>query len=336
MVAVSVVIPVYNVASFLPRCLDSVLNQTFSDWEAVCVNDGSTDASGEILAEYAARDSRIRVITKSNGGLSDARNVGTAAARGDYVLYLDSDDFIHRQTLEITHKLATQENADVVAFRYDRAFHKKLSRMLSRGEDIRGLLPAARSREYNANKVAFRVTDDMLKYATERNHKIGGRWQLRHCFPVLYLYRRELIADLPFIRGIIMEDFPWYCSMMLRRPRTVITNLPLYFYMPNPASILNSSKALRMVESIATGVGHVYGLYSRDASPREMRRINREFLWPFIITAMRKTGEITNKLDVDMARRGFENLAATGALDNPPNRRARKYRRRIFDFVNEK
>ena len=79
---ISVIIPVYNVEKYLRRCLDSVLAQTFTDWEAICVNDGSSDNSAQILAEYAERDPRFKIITKENGGVSDSRNAGIAIARG--------------------------------------------------------------------------------------------------------------------------------------------------------------------------------------------------------------------------------------------------------------
>ncbi len=99
----SIIIPVYNVEPYLRECLDSVLQQTFSDWEAVCVDDGSTDGSAGILQEYASRDNRIKVITKPNGGLSSARNTGLNNAIGDYILFLDSDDWIEPNTLECIH-----------------------------------------------------------------------------------------------------------------------------------------------------------------------------------------------------------------------------------------
>ena len=106
MPAISVIIPIYNVEKYLRRCLDSVKNQTFQDWEAICVNDGSPDNSAAILAEFAAGDARFKVVNKENGGLSDARNAGMQVATGEYILYLDSDDFIHPQTLEIAHRMA--------------------------------------------------------------------------------------------------------------------------------------------------------------------------------------------------------------------------------------
>ena len=96
----SIIIPVYNVENYLRDCLDSVLGQSFSDWEAVCVNDGSTDHSVSILEEYASRDNRITVISQPNGGLSAARNTGLNAAKGDYVIFLDSDDWLEADALK--------------------------------------------------------------------------------------------------------------------------------------------------------------------------------------------------------------------------------------------
>lgn len=96
---ISVVIPVYNSAKYLHECLDSVCSQTFKDWEIIAVDDGSPDESPAILDEYAARDSRIRVIHKANGGVSAARNDGLAAATGGYVLFVDSDDWLAQDAL---------------------------------------------------------------------------------------------------------------------------------------------------------------------------------------------------------------------------------------------
>ena len=126
MPAISIIIPVYNVEKYLRRCLDSVLNQTFTDWQAICVNDGSPDGSGEILAEYAARDSRFIIVNKENGGLSDARNAGLPHATGEYIMYLDSDDFIHPQTMEIAYHMARRDNSDIVSFTYDRVYRPQL------------------------------------------------------------------------------------------------------------------------------------------------------------------------------------------------------------------
>ena len=90
----SIIIPVYNVEKYLRECLDSVKGQTSPDWEAVCVNDGSTDGSEFILKEYAKKDSRFRIVTKTNGGLSSARNAGLEIAKGEFIGFVDSDDWV--------------------------------------------------------------------------------------------------------------------------------------------------------------------------------------------------------------------------------------------------
>lgn len=96
----SIIIPVYNVEAYLRECLDSVLNQTFPDWEAICVNDGSTDQSEKILEEYAQKDGRIHCFTKANGGTSTARNVGLKEAKGEYIVFLDGDDWLELNALQ--------------------------------------------------------------------------------------------------------------------------------------------------------------------------------------------------------------------------------------------
>lgn len=96
----SIIIPVYNVELYLRECLDSVLNQTFADWEVVCIDDGSTDGSLAIVEEYADKDSRIRALSQKNAGTAAARNTGLKAAKGDYIFFLDSDDWLEKNALQ--------------------------------------------------------------------------------------------------------------------------------------------------------------------------------------------------------------------------------------------
>lgn len=116
----SLIIPVFNVEKYLGDCLDSVLNQSFQDWEAVCVNDGSTDGSLSILAEYAAKDARIKVVSQANAGTAVARNTGLKEASGDYIFFLDSDDWLEANALQI---LAEKLNGeDMLCFSGKRYF----------------------------------------------------------------------------------------------------------------------------------------------------------------------------------------------------------------------
>lgn len=115
---ISVIIPVFNVEKFLPQCLDSVTGQTFADIEIICIDDGSTDKSPEILSRYADRDPRIRIISRTNGGLSAARNAGLKIARGKYIFFIDSDDWIEPNTLEKLFAAAENTGADLTCVHF--------------------------------------------------------------------------------------------------------------------------------------------------------------------------------------------------------------------------
>lgn len=118
-VAISVLVPVYNVENTLDRCLKSILNQTFKDFEIILVNDGSTDNSGALCDEYAKKYDNISVIHKENEGLGPTRNAGIRAAKGEYVYHCDSDDWLKEDLLEKAYKAAVETEAEVVVFGYD-------------------------------------------------------------------------------------------------------------------------------------------------------------------------------------------------------------------------
>ena len=117
---ISVVLPVYNAERFLRQCLDSIINQTLRNIEIICVDDGSTDGSLAILREYAARDARVIIVTQENKGAGAARNKGIEVARGEYLSFLDSDDFFELSMLEKARAKAVKDNADIVVWQCDR------------------------------------------------------------------------------------------------------------------------------------------------------------------------------------------------------------------------
>ena len=116
MPAISLIIPLYNAEKYLRPCLDSAKNQTFEDIEIICINDGSTDNTADIVNEYVAEDSRFRLIEQENAGCSMARNHGLKSAMSPYVALLDQDDVLHPQAMEVLHHLITKYNADVAEF----------------------------------------------------------------------------------------------------------------------------------------------------------------------------------------------------------------------------
>lgn len=121
-IKVSVILPVYNVEKYLRQCLDSIMNQTLEDIEIICVDDGSTDSSAEIIKEYAEKDSRVTALYQENGGAGAARNNGLRHARGKYLSFLDSDDFFACNMLEEAYNCAEQYNADFVVFNSNQYF----------------------------------------------------------------------------------------------------------------------------------------------------------------------------------------------------------------------
>ena len=112
---ISVIVPVYNVEQYLPRCIDSILDQTFTDFELLLIDDGSKDKSGEICDNYAKKDSRIRVFHKENGGVSSARNLGLYNAKGKYIAFIDADDWVENEYLRIMYKHGEEECADIIS-----------------------------------------------------------------------------------------------------------------------------------------------------------------------------------------------------------------------------
>jgi len=110
---ISVILPIYNVAPYLGRCLDSILQNTYRDLEVICVNDGSTDDSEEILRDYAGKDDRIILVNKENGGVSAARNTGLTHARGEYIAFVDPDDWVHEKYFEVLLNILEDTSADV-------------------------------------------------------------------------------------------------------------------------------------------------------------------------------------------------------------------------------
>ncbi len=118
---ISIIVPVYNSEKYIRKCLDSIAFQTFTDWECILINDGSTDESGAICDEYALKDSRFKVIHKANEGVSKTRNLGIKTAIGNWIGFVDSDDWIEAETYETAYKIATETNSDLVQWGYCRS-----------------------------------------------------------------------------------------------------------------------------------------------------------------------------------------------------------------------
>lgn len=284
---ISVIIPVYKAERWLPRCLDSLSAQTFTDWEAICVDDGSSDGSGKILDEYAARDARFVVLHQENGGVSRARNLALEKVRGEFLLFVDSDDFIHPQLMEICLTAARRDESDMVAFTYDRKFRARLTlrHFLGLNEKTEMHYP-----RYELTSLETKLTTNIFRYATERKavvphpadeHPVDKRWAVKHCQPWRCLYRTERIRHIHFIDGIIYEDFPWWSLVMLAVRKTTILNLPLYYYYPNFGSYIHSASQDYRIESLQKAMAAIEIEMAAKASSAQYDAWNRNFREPF-------------------------------------------------------
>lgn len=332
---ISIIIPMYNVEKYLRRCLDSVKNQTFQDWQAVLVDDGSPDKSGDIAEEYAACDKRFVVIHKKNGGLSDARNFGMQKATGKYVMYLDSDDFIHPQTMEIAYTIAKKNNSDIVSFTYDRFYRPQLMVYHKLGLKTDNIVPFGIKKIYDIDKIKTRTTNDVFELATERTHNRvdpNRKWLIKHCQVWKNLYKRSLIKDIMFIKGILFEDFPWWSAVMLRRPRVTVVPLPLYYYIPNFGGIVLSAKQLKIMKSLCVGIKSSYELYSENADDEQMQKWQSQFMWYFIRWAFRKIKYLKTDEEIKSARDEFIEMNKKGVFNDVPNEWY-NLREQIYEFI---
>ena len=216
---ISVIIPVYRVEPYLRQCVDSVLGQTYRDLEVILVDDGSPDHCPQICDEYAARDARVRVIHKENGGLSSARNCGVAAATGEYGLFLDSDDYWNDSTaVEQLVKRQRVFPSDVLSFawyKYDEA--TKNSTLAFSAEDM----PAS-----------LTTSEQQLDYLTGNGLYIASACNKLTAMP--------LLKAKPFESGMLSEDIEWAARLMAAADRFDYCNLAFYCYRQRADSITHS------------------------------------------------------------------------------------------------
>ena len=215
---ISIIVPVYQVEQYLDRCVESVLAQTFRDFECILVDDGSTDTSGRMCDDYAHRDPRFSVIHKENGGLSSARNVAIPRARGEYLCFLDSDDTLHPRALELMLSTLEHSGADLVS-----APLQEFSTDTPRFPEL-GELP-----------MTVLGQEAFIDHLLPENF---GRICVTACGK---LYHREIFDAIRYPEGKIYEDLHVYLDVLLRCSRIAVLEEPLYYYYTNPASITRSS-----------------------------------------------------------------------------------------------
>lgn len=313
---VDIIIPVYNTEPFLRRCLNSIRKQTCKLWRAICIDDGSTDGSPAILDEYAAKDSRFVVVHQANGGLSNARNAGLAIANAEYVMFVDSDDFIHPQTLDISLRLIERDGTDLVSWYKDVLYYNIQLRLMHKlKKSTVNTIPWRMRFRYNMLMIRSVVTDDALKHASDWRHP-ELKFPIKHCYVWRHLIRRSLIKNLKFIDGLKYEDIPWWSELLLKPVRATITHLPLYYYYNNNSSISQATDGVPRLAAQLTGLWHAYKLYEKNGDAERMQLWSQNIKWAILVGSSKVLRTMEGKPGADALRKDIARLAKTGFFDD--------------------
>ena len=212
-ILVSVIVPVYNVEEYLGRCVDAILAQSYRNLEIILVDDGAKDSSGRICDEYAEKDPRVRVIHKKNGGLSSARNAGIDIARGDYLEFVDSDDWIEPDAVESLLELAVAHQVELVlGGRWDVSSRT--------GNKKKGLCPR-KQEVISGEELVGRIF----------------RWDNCDSSACDKLFSRRLFREVRFPEGVVCEDVPVMYRIVLDAGRVALLDRPVYNYYHRSGSI---------------------------------------------------------------------------------------------------
>lgn len=218
---ISIIIPVYNVEKYLKRCLDSIINQTFKDLEIICINDGSTDDSQKILDEYAAKDPRIKVLNQKKSGPSTARNLGISLASGEYISFIDSDDWIDLDFYEKLYTSAKKYDADIA---------------------IAGII------RLNAHRRKFllNIPEEKIYTNTDEKFKICNCPDLNYTCNKIYKLGKIKKFELKFKEGVVYEDIIYTPQVIYYLDKLVTVPNTYYYYWRTPNSIVaTKSKAFK-------------------------------------------------------------------------------------------
>ncbi len=211
---ISIIVPIYNVEKYLSKCIESLLNQTYTNIEILLVNDGSTDNSKKICEQFKGKDSRIKLINKENGGLSDARNKGLQKSIGKYITFVDSDDYVEKNYIETLYSLITKFNSEIAIadFRVIKGDKQKIKE-----KDIK---------EYCIT--SEKAIDEML---------YSDFYYISACSK---LYKKELFENVEFPKGKMFEDVGTTYKLIIKANKIACTNKKIYNYVIRNNSITTS------------------------------------------------------------------------------------------------
>lgn len=222
---ISVIVPIYNVEKYLARCVDSIVNQTYKNLEIILVDDGSPDRCPQMCDDYAEKDSRIKVVHKKNGGLSDARNAGMAVATGEYISFIDSDDYVSDDFFECLLDVMNKENSDIAECSVVKLYED--NRFDEFSDDL---------------SVKTYDTQDAMSALIAENPFHQHVWNK--------LYKTELVKDIPYAVGKLNEDEFWTYQVFGRANKVSKLNKTMYYYFQRNSSIMGVGYNIRRLDAL--------------------------------------------------------------------------------------
>lgn len=226
----SIIIPIYKVEYYLHECVDSILNQSYKDFEVILVDDGSPDSCPQICDDYASKDSRVKVIHKPNGGVADARNVGLENASGDYVCYVDSDDYLADNNVLQLLADKTESNPDIVHYKFKEWFEYDGHIAECRFDYI---VPTE-------GRSLAEIYCDLI----DKDAYYNSAWSK--------IIRRNLLIDnnIRFEKGIVGEDNEWFYHVVMVAKSLILVDEPLYVYRRRPGSITTTASRKNLLDQL--------------------------------------------------------------------------------------
>lgn len=215
---ISIIVPSFNEEKNIERCIDSILNQTFSEFEIICVDDGSTDNTFKILENYSDKDKRIKIFKNPEKGVSTARNFGLNQVSGNYICFVDSDDFIHPQMLEFLYRAIEENGCEMSVCGYER---------------VRGF--KTESFEYNCREC---TCDEFISF-TDNNYVLDNEMKVSSV--CMKMIERSLVEKLRFEKYVLGEDTVFCSKLWSASKKVCLVDLPLYCYFINHDSVTHIS-----------------------------------------------------------------------------------------------
>ncbi len=220
---ISIIVPVFNVEAFVERCMISLISQSYENIEIIMVDDGSTDRSGKICDKYQQKDPRVKVIHKSNGGLSDARNAGIEQASGKYLSFVDADDWVAKDYIAEMYQIMNQTGGDIVCCRFRRTLKDEM----------------IRNKMHGICKVYFR--EEAIKRLLYQNISTSANGKL---------YKTDLWSDIKFPVGKLYEDVETIYFIFNQCEKVACTYKILYFYYLRDDSIVNRKFSVKKLDYV--------------------------------------------------------------------------------------